>query len=42
MAQADKPIRLSGHARGQIFFRGGTEQEVVEAIRTAPWPYVST
>jgi hypothetical protein len=37
MAQADKSIRLSGHARGQIFFRGGTEQEVVEAIRTAPW-----
>ena len=37
MAQADKPIRLSGHARGQIFFRGGTEREVVEAIRTAPW-----
>jgi hypothetical protein len=37
MAQADKPIRLSGHARGQLFFRGGTEQDVVEAIRTAPW-----
>jgi hypothetical protein len=37
MAQADKPIRLSGHARGQLFFRGGTEQEAVEAIRTAPW-----
>jgi hypothetical protein len=37
MAQANKPICLSGHARGQLFFRGGTEQDVVEAIRTAPW-----
>jgi hypothetical protein len=30
-------VRLSGHARDQIAFRGGTAQEVVEAIRTAPW-----
>jgi uncharacterized protein YuzE len=32
-----KPIRLSGHARDQLAFRGGTEREVVEAIRTVPW-----
>jgi hypothetical protein len=37
LAQAEKPIRLSGHARDQLFFRGGTEQEVVEVIRTGPW-----
>ncbi len=32
-----KPIRLSGHARSQLDFRGVIEQEVVEAIRTEPW-----
>lgn len=32
-----KPIRLSGHAREQLPFRGTTEQEVVEAIRTEKW-----
>lgn len=32
-----KPIRLSGHARSQLGFRGLNEQEVVEAIRTEPW-----
>jgi hypothetical protein len=32
-----KPIRLSGHARDNMRFRGTTEQEVVEAIQTAPW-----
>ena len=32
-----KPIRLSGHARKQLQFRGATEQEVVEAILTEPW-----
>lgn len=32
-----KPIRFSGHARENMRFRGATEQEVVETIRTAPW-----
>ena len=32
-----KPIRLSGHARENTGYRGATEQEVLEAIRTAPW-----
>jgi len=27
-----KPIRLSGHAREQLSFRGTTEEEVIEAI----------
>ena len=37
MPRADKPIRLSGHAGEQLRFRGGTEQEVIETIRAAPW-----
>lgn len=37
MGPEQKPIRLSGHAKDQLRFRGGTEQEVVEAIRTVPW-----
>ena len=32
-----KPIRLSAHARDQLRRRGGTEQEVVEAICSSPW-----
>ncbi len=32
-----KPIRLSGHARQQLGFRGATPAEVLDAIRTAPW-----
>ena len=36
-AQKVKPIRLSGHARENMRYRGATEEEVVEAIRTAPW-----
>jgi len=32
-----KPIRLSGHARGNLVFRGTTEEEIAEAIRTAIW-----
>ena len=32
-----KPIRLSGHAKEQLFFRGTTEEEVIETIRTSPW-----
>lgn len=32
-----KPIRLSGHARENMRYRGATEQEIVEAIQNAPW-----
>jgi len=32
-----KPIRLSGHARTQLPYRGVSEQEIVEAIRSSPW-----
>ena len=32
-----KPIRLSGHARENIRFRGATEQEVIDTIRNAKW-----
>ncbi len=32
-----KSIRLSGHARENMRYRGATEQEVVEVIQTAPW-----
>lgn len=37
MVDPTKPIRISGHARGQLGFRGASEIEVVEAIRTCPW-----
>ncbi|MEW6716042.1 MAG: DUF4258 domain-containing protein [Chloroflexota bacterium] len=32
-----KPILLSKHARENMRFRGATDQEVTEAIQTAPW-----
>jgi len=32
-----KPIRLSGHARGNLPYRGATAQEVEEAIRSSTW-----
>jgi len=35
--EADKPVRLSGHALQQAGFRGATQAEVVETIRTQPW-----
>jgi len=37
MPGTSKPIRLSGHARQQLQFRGATEAEVTETIRTMPW-----
>jgi hypothetical protein len=37
MDSMGKPIRLSEHARRQLEFRGSSEQEVVDAIRTEPW-----
>ncbi len=32
-----KPIRLSGHAKEQLFYRGVTEEEVIETISSAAW-----
>jgi len=32
-----KPIRLSRHAQQQVFFRGTTEDEVIECIETSQW-----
>ena len=37
MPPTQKPIRLSGHARGRLQGRGTSEQEVIEAIQTEPW-----
>ncbi len=32
-----KPIRLSGHAKEQLGYRGVTEEEVVETISLSTW-----
>ena len=32
-----KSVHLSEHARQQLQFRGSTEEEVVDTIRTAAW-----
>lgn len=32
-----KPIRLSGHAKEQLAFRGTNEEEIIETIRTSQW-----
>ena len=32
-----KPVRLSGHARDQLRYRGATKDELIDAIRTADW-----
>ena len=32
-----KPVKLSGHAKAQLVFRGVTEQEVLETIGTVEW-----
>jgi len=37
MPGTSKPIRFSGHAHQQLQFRGATEAEVTETIRTMPW-----
>lgn len=37
MSDNSKPIEFSGHATQQLHFRGTTEAEVNDAIRTAPW-----
>ncbi len=35
--EREKPIRLSGHARLQLHFRGIAEEEIAEAIRSEDW-----
>jgi hypothetical protein len=37
MADSSKPVQFSGHASQQLQFRGASEAEVIEAIRTEPW-----
>ncbi len=37
MVGPEKPIHLSGHARQQLGFRGASEQDVIESIRTSTW-----
>lgn len=32
-----KPVRLSGHAKEQLSFRGVAENEVVETISSSTW-----
>ena len=32
-----KPIRLSGHARENMVYRGTSEEEIFETISTAHW-----
>ncbi len=33
----DIQIRLSEHAKDQLIFRGTTEEEVIETIKTSEW-----
>lgn len=33
----DKPVRLSEHAKGRLLYRGATEEEIVDCIKTAKW-----
>ena len=37
MPDPEKPIRMSKHAREQVPFRGATELEVIQAVRTDAW-----
>jgi len=37
MMETGKLIRLSEHAKQQLKFRGATEKQVFEAIRTETW-----
>lgn len=41
MEHVEKPIRLSSHARTRLSFRGVTEEEVIDAIRTSEWAMAS-
>ncbi len=37
MKNVTKPIRLSEHAKNQLIFRGATEGEITETIKTSEW-----
>jgi hypothetical protein len=37
MNDIKKPIRVSGHAKEQLEFRGTTESEIIAAIREGTW-----
>ena len=37
MEKSAKPIRFSEHAKSQFEFRGVTEEEIIEAIKTSKW-----
>ncbi len=37
MDDAEKPIRLSGHAKQQIRYRGTSEIDVIQTIRSSNW-----
>ena len=37
MQNLNKPIRLSRHAKEQLAYRGGSEEELFETIRTSKW-----
>ncbi len=37
MLNIAKPICLSGHARQQMQFRGTSEQEIAQAVRSEDW-----
>jgi len=37
MDEKDKSIRLSAHARQQLVFRGASEEQVFDTIRTEEW-----
>ena len=37
MGLVGKSIRLSEHAKRQLEYRGATEEEVFDAIRSEPW-----
>jgi len=37
MGLVRKSIRLSEHAKRQLEYRGATEEEVFDAIRSEPW-----
>jgi len=33
----NKPIRLSEHAKARLKYRGATEEEILECIKTSEW-----
>jgi hypothetical protein len=37
IAKPIKPIRLTQHAKIQILYRGASEEEIINTIRTSKW-----